>query len=74
MVFVESLIQKREAVEPPWDEFAQSFIEDLLNAVSHGDLPMNREQVDSSLFPSSREVAQYFDRVWFGSPMTKART
>lgn len=68
MVFVESLLQRREAVEPPWDEFAQSFIEDLLNAVSHGDLPLSREQVDSSLFPWSMEAAQYFDRVWVSMP------
>jgi hypothetical protein len=63
MVFVEALLQRREAVEPPWDQFAQSFIEDLLNAVSHGDLPLSRELVDSALFPQSTEVAQYFDRV-----------
>jgi hypothetical protein len=68
MVFVEALLQKREAVEPPWDQFAHSFIEDLLNAVSHGDLPLSREQVDSFLFPQSMEVAQYFDRVWVSQP------
>ena len=60
--------QKPEAVEPPWDEFPQSFIENLLNAVSHGDLPLSREQVDSFLFPQSTEVAQYFDRVWVSQP------
>jgi hypothetical protein len=68
MVFVEALLQKQEAVKPPWDQFAQNFIEDLLNAVSHGDLPLNREQVDRSFFPQSTMRAEYFDRVWVSKP------
>jgi len=68
MVFVEALLQKREAVEPPWDQFAQSFIEDLFNSVSHDDLPLSRAQIDSSLLALSTECAQYFDTVWVSQP------
>lgn len=68
MILVEALLQKREALEPPWDQLARSFIEDLLNAVSHGDLQLTREAVDGYLYPQSTEVAQYFDRVWASKP------
>jgi hypothetical protein len=61
---VEALIVRDLAVDPPWDNFAQSFVEDLLNAVSHGDLQLTREQIDSFLLPKSTEMARYFDRVW----------
>ena len=52
----------------PRDELAQSFLEDLLNAVSHGDLPITRTQVDEGLGPISTERAHYFDRVWVAMP------
>ena len=58
IVFLEFLLERRDVVEAPWEQFAQSFIEDLLNAVSHGDLPLRREQIDSSLHPESTRVAE----------------
>jgi hypothetical protein len=64
LILVEALIVRDLAVDPPWDNFAQSFVEDLLNAVSHGDLQLTREQIDSFLLPKSTEMARYFDRVW----------
>jgi hypothetical protein len=66
LILIEVLLDK--GAEPPWDEFAQSFLEDLLNAVSHGDLPIAREQVNEALGPASKRLVEYLDRVWVSMP------
>jgi hypothetical protein len=70
LVLIEVLLDK--GAEPPWDHFAWSFVEDLLNAVSHGDLPVTREQVNEALGPASRTLADYLDRVWVSLPDDEA--
>lgn len=66
LVLIEVLLDK--GAEPPWEDFAKSFVEDLLNAVSHGDLPITREQVAGELGPAARRFADYFDQVWVPMP------
>jgi hypothetical protein len=66
MLLIEVLLDKGAA--SPWDTFAESFLEDLLNAVSHRELSVTREQVDECLGPASRQLADYFDRVWVSMP------
>jgi hypothetical protein len=70
LVLIEVLLDK--GAEPPWDEFAQSFLEDLLNAVSHGDQPIAREQVNEGLGPAGEWMADYLDRVWVPMPGDQA--
>jgi hypothetical protein len=66
LVLIEVLLDK--GAQPPWGDFAWSFVEDLLNAVSHGDVPISRQQVDEGLAPKSRGLANHLDRVWVSMP------
>jgi hypothetical protein len=66
LVLTEVLLDK--GAEPPWEDFAKSFVEDLLNAVSHGDLQITREQVIDGLGPATKRFADYLDRVWVSMP------
>jgi hypothetical protein len=50
--------------EAPWDSFAPSFLEDLLNSVSHDDLPLSRTDVNAVIGPKTRELADALDRTW----------
>jgi len=70
LILIEVLVDK--GAEPPWENFAGSFIEDLLNAVSHGDTSITRDQVNEGLGPSSTRLADYLDRVWISMPDDEA--
>lgn len=70
LVLLDVLLEK--GAESPWENFAGSFVEDLLNAVSHGDLPITRAQVDDGLGPAGRRLADYLDRVWVSMPDDEA--
>jgi hypothetical protein len=70
LILIEVLLDK--GAEPPWDGFAASFLEDLLNAVSHGDLSVTREQVNRRLGPKSLAKADYLDKIWISMPDDEA--
>ena len=70
LILIEVLLDK--GAEPPWDDFAWSFLEDVLNAVSHGDLPITRDQVNESLGPTSTRLTHRLDRVWVSMPDDEA--
>ena len=65
-VFIEKLVAND--ADPPWDDFAFNFLEDLLNAVSHGQLTMTRERVNRWLGAGCQRTATYLDRVWVAQP------
>jgi hypothetical protein len=73
VVFVEALLQRRDAVEPPWNQFAQTFIEDLLNAVSHGDLPLAENRLTVPFFLKVGRWLSISTESGCHSPMTKGQ-
>jgi len=66
LMLLEVLIDK--GVEPPWDQFAGSFLEDLLNSMSHHDLPLTRADVDAMLGPKTSLAASALDKAWIPLP------
>jgi len=65
-ILVEVLFDK--GAKPPWEEFAGSFLEDLLNSVSHKDLALSRSDLNDIIGPMSKTAAEAIDRTWVPLP------